>query len=71
MTQCCHIGAGAGLKFLAIATAPLDPDMIAAQAASDRVPQTEEAPLTIAEAKRRLAIALGVDPANIKITVEA
>jgi len=66
-----HIGAGAGLKFPAIATVPLNPDMIAAQAASDRDPQMEEAPLTIAEAKRRLAIALGVDPANIKITVEA
>jgi|HubBroStandDraft_6_1064221.scaffolds.fasta_scaffold363477_2 hypothetical protein len=66
-----HIGAGAGLKFPAIATVPLDPDMIAAQAASDGEPEMEEAPLTIAEAKRRLAIALGVDPANIKITVEA
>lgn len=66
-----HIGAGAGLKFPAIATVPLNPDMIAAQAASDGDPQMEEAPLTIAEAKRRLANALGVDPANIKITVEA
>ena len=29
-----------------------------------------EAPLTIAEAKRRLAITFGVDPSAIKITVE-
>ncbi|MFO1069692.1 MAG: hypothetical protein U1E14_14325 [Geminicoccaceae bacterium] len=34
-------------------------------------PATEEAPLTIAEAKRRLAQTLGVDPSSIRITVEA
>jgi hypothetical protein len=31
----------------------------------------EEPPLTISEAKRRLAISLGVDPSNIKISIEA
>jgi hypothetical protein len=31
----------------------------------------EEPPLTIAEAKRRLAKALGVDPENVKIVIEA
>jgi hypothetical protein len=68
-----HVGAGAGLKFPPIATVPLNPDMIAVQEEShDSEPQLEEeAPLTIADAKRRLAISLGVDPANIKITVEA
>jgi hypothetical protein len=61
------------LKFPAIATVPLNPEMIALQeAANDSQSPTEaEAPLTIADAKRRLAAALGVDPANIKITVEA
>jgi hypothetical protein len=31
----------------------------------------EEPPLTIPEAKRRLAATLGVEPSSIKITVEA
>jgi hypothetical protein len=31
----------------------------------------EDKPLTIAEAKRRLAMTLGVNPSSIKITVEA
>lgn len=71
-----HIGAGAGLKFPAIATVPLTPDCVAATEAKstddeDEPHAAEEAPLSIAEAKRRLAISLGVDPANIKITVEA
>jgi hypothetical protein len=30
-----------------------------------------EPPLTILEAKRRLAITFGVDPSNIKIVVDA
>ncbi len=75
-----HVGAGAGLKHAAIATVPLSPDFIAAvkeQASGADESETyapqevEEAPLSIAEAKRRLAKTLGVDPANIKITVEA
>ena len=33
--------------------------------------QTEDAPLTIAEAKRRLAKSLGIDPEKIKIIIEA
>jgi hypothetical protein len=63
------VGAGAGLKFPPIATVPLSPELVAAA----EVPDTDddEAPLTIAEAKRRLAATLGVDAANIKITVEA
>ena len=67
-----HVGAGAGLKYPAIATVPLvqGPANVE-QIVSTKPPQLEEAPLTIAEAKRRLAITLGVDPANIKISVEA
>ncbi len=74
-----HIGAGAGLKFPPIATVPLTPELIEAvkeTSASEHgesrvVKETEEAPLSIAEAKRRLAKTLGVDPANIRISVEA
>ena len=74
-----HVGAGAGLKFPPIATVPLTPELIAAieetsavnETDSSAVEEGEELPLSIAEAKRRLAKTLGVDPANIKITVEA
>ncbi len=74
-----HVGAGAGLKFPPIATVPLTPELIAAieetsvvdEADTHAIEEAEEAPLSIAEAKRRLAKALGVDPTNIKITVEA
>jgi hypothetical protein len=74
-----HIGAGAGLKFPPIATVPLTPELIAAvketspaeHAVSQLVEENEEGPLSIAEAKRRLAKTLGVDPANIRISVEA
>ncbi len=75
------VGAGVGLMFPPIATVPLAPQLAsAAQPTASRgddeahlllsVP-AEEAPLTIAEAKRRLAKTLGVDPINIKISVEA
>lgn len=63
-----YIGAGMGLKFPPIATVPLASEQIATVAA-DEAPA--EVSLSIAEAKRRLALTLGVDPANIKITVEA
>jgi hypothetical protein len=74
-----HVGAGAGLKYPPLATVPLTPELIAAmeetsgadEAGANAVEESEEAPLSIAEAKRRLAKTLGVDPANIKITVEA
>jgi hypothetical protein len=71
-----HIGAGAGLKYPAIAKVPLSPELLAATKATNVEDEAErraakEPPLSIAEAKRRLAITLGVDPANIKITVEA
>jgi hypothetical protein len=64
-----HVGAGAGLKTPPIATIPLtdEPPPITEAA----VVEDEIAPLSIGEAKRRLAITLGVKPENIKITVEA
>lgn len=65
-----HVGAGAGLDFPYIAKVPLSGAMAETVAPA---PQTfiDDAPLTIAEAKRRLALSLGVDPSSIKITVEA
>jgi len=72
-----YIGAGMGNKFPPIATVPLSSAQIAAavddgdhDAGRGELP-AEEAALSIPEAKRRLAITFGVDPANIKITVEA
>ena len=67
------VGAGAGLDYPALYTMPLDgkarvePD---AQAAADESLDEDEGPLTIAEAKRRLAKTFGVAPEAIKITVE-
>jgi hypothetical protein len=69
-----RIGAGMGLEFPPIAVVPLSSEQIAAVGADDDedvASPGEEAPLSISEAKRRLALSLGVDPANIKITVEA
>lgn len=73
-----HVGAGMGLKFPPIAKVPLSDKLPVADAAvPEEVEQgrTNRDPsedlLTIPEAKRRLALSLGVDPDNIKITVEA
>lgn len=69
-----RIGAGMGLEFPPIAVVPLSSEQIVAVGVDDDedvASRGEEAPLSIAEAKRRLALSLGVDPANIKITVEA
>lgn len=74
-----RVGAGAGLKFPPMATVPLTPELIAAiEKTSDGsekearvVEEGEDSPLSIADAKRRLAKTLGVDSASIKITVEA
>jgi hypothetical protein len=67
-----HIGAGAGLKHPPIATIPLTDEPTPTPATTE-VAVVEDAiePLSIGEAKRRLAITLGVKPENIKITVEA
>ena len=74
-----RIGAGIGLANPPIARVPL-PESDASGASRAPVPpysaeavaaQNEFEPLTIAQAKVRLARTLGVDPTNIKITVEA
>lgn len=74
-----RVGAGIGLLRKPVATVPLDKEA-AAGAQPARVPTATAAagedddsfePLTIAQAKARLARTLGVDPGNVKITVEA
>ncbi len=74
------VGAGAGLKFPPIATVALLSDTgtsidVSTPNGDGDISQITkeavEAPLSIAEAKRRLAETFGVDPASIKITVEA
>jgi hypothetical protein len=67
-----HVGGGAGLDHPPIAHVPLEPkesnqDVIV----ETKVMHNGDKPLTIAEAKRRLAMTLGVDPSSIKIMVEA
>jgi|SRR5712664_513329 len=67
-----HVGGGAGLDHPPMARVPLEPE----ESDSDTIVETKDLdsghkPLTIAEAKRRLAMTLGVDPSSIKITVEA
>lgn len=67
------VGAGAGLDYPPIYVKPLDGKAkvdLEAQAAADESSEEDERPLTIAEAKRRLAATFGVDPSAIKITVE-
>jgi len=67
-----HVGGGAGLDHPPIARVPLEPvesDSEVIVEAKDM--DNRDRPLTIAEAKRRLAMSLGVDPSSIKITVEA
>jgi hypothetical protein len=78
------VGAGAGLDHPPIARVPLEPadggsvevkgapgERETEKSAVETTGGREDEPLTIGEAKRRLAISLGVDPANIKILVEA
>ena len=74
-----HAGAGAGDANPAIAVVNLESADEAeaavsnpSSAVSDGTQRDDkEGPLTIAEAKRRLALTLGVDPSSIRITVEA
>jgi hypothetical protein len=51
--------------------AAIEETSVVDEAETSAVEESEKAPLSIAEAKRRLARTLGVDPASIKITVEA
>ena len=79
------VGAGIGIKFPPVARVPLlgktaddagEVDVTEAAELSN-VPATvrqredNDSPLTIAEAKRRLALTFGVEPNAIKITIEA
>ncbi len=71
-----RVGAGIGNIHPPIARVQLDAVGISApvapQAANPTTHHSDDIePLTIAQAKARLARSLGVDPANIKITVEA
>lgn len=72
-----RVGAGAGVAHPPIAKVPLDRND-APGAGISVVPPTKpsspsdaDGPLTIAQAKARLARTLGVDPSSIRITVEA
>ncbi len=76
-----HVGGGLGRTYPPVAEFPVGPlpiDVKEAQGVSGLPPtqdgseeHDEEKPLTIPEAKRRLAITFGCDPANIKIIVES
>lgn len=67
-----HVGGGAGLHHPPIARIPLEPEESDVGVALEtKDADKKDRPLTIAEAKRRLAMTLGVDPSSIKITVEA
>lgn len=81
-----QVGGGAGLAHPPIARVPLPPpgarsvtslDVEGSDEPDDGddlnvdEPDSDSVPITIGEAKRRLALSLGVDPSSIKITVEA
>ena len=67
-----NVGAGAGLDHPPIARVPLELEESDSRATVEtKNGENQEEPLTIAEAKRRLAVTLGVDPSSIRITVEA
>lgn len=60
------VGGGIALNRKPLASVLLGDDDL-----DEPVDQPDEAPMTIAEAKRRLAQSLGVDPEKIKILIEA
>lgn len=64
------VGAGAGSALKPIAYVPLDEARAAAATNGGTLNDDRFVPLTIPEAKARLARTLGVDPAAIRITVE-
>ena len=67
-----RVGAGAGLANPAIAVVALDEsDTPVTPTKQPNSPSVDEQPLTIAQAKTKLARTFGVDPSNIRITVEA
>lgn len=67
-----HVGGGAGLDHPPIARVPLElEESDSGVMGGTKELDKRDIPLTIVEAKRRLAMTLGVDPSSIKITVEA
>jgi hypothetical protein len=68
-----HVGAGAGRVHPEIAREPLTREKAAKpdEGLDPQDVELEDAPLTIAEAKRRLALSLGVNEADIKITISS
>ena len=70
-----RVGAGVGLKHKPVATFPLSEveasDKKSKPAAVEAVPiVSKNTPLSISDARHQLAETLGVDPANVKITIE-
>lgn len=72
-----HVGAGMGLDFPAIMVRDLAPGILMENSPSDDADEyhednvpAQEAPLTIGEAKRRLALTFGVPETSVKITIE-
>lgn len=65
------VGAGVGLVYPPIAKVPLTQDEVAEafEEQSSAIEEAAEAPLTIAEAKRRLALTFGVTESDVKITI--
>lgn len=69
-----RVGAGAGLQHPPMLRLPLDEIIPDGHDNDDDDEEDSEVPgenLTIAEAKRRLALTFGVDPSSVKITIEA
>jgi len=70
-----HVGGGAGNVHKAIKRVPLKAEVLASAVvvneSSEASYENKEAPLTLQDAKRRLATTLGVDPSNIKIIIDA
>ena len=65
-----RVGAGAGLEHKPIHRVPLSKPT-ATQGDKFAPSESADEALTIAEAKRRLAMTFGVDPESVKITIEA
>lgn len=68
------VGSGLGKKYPRIAEIAVEASHVEETTEADQEPTAAvvaDETLTIAEAKRRLALAFGVDPSSIKITIEA
>ena len=67
------VGGGIALGRDSLMTTPMEvqPEEDIEDASTAAIVAQSEAPLTIAEAKRRLASSLGVDPEKVKVVIEA